>query len=40
MHNIMWGNLACYNLDVDGEMRAMGCKARIWEGNEIVLKPD
>ncbi len=27
--NLMWGSLACYNLDVGREMRAMGCKARL-----------
>jgi hypothetical protein len=31
------GDLACYNLDVGGEMMAMGCEGRMWEENNSLL---
>jgi hypothetical protein len=34
------GDLACYNLDVDGEMVVMGSVARIWEEDDSVLSTD
>jgi hypothetical protein len=37
---MMWGDLARYNLDVDGEMAAMGHVARIWEEEDGVLSSD
>jgi hypothetical protein len=38
MHNIhAWGFLACYKLDVGGEMVTKGHKVRIWEEDDSVL---
>jgi hypothetical protein len=34
------GDLARYNLDVNGEMAAMGCVARIWEEDDSVLSSE
>ncbi len=31
-----WGNLACYNLDMDGKMVAMGRVAKIWEDDSML----
>jgi hypothetical protein len=31
------GDLACYNLDADGEMAAMSCEMRIYEEDDSML---
>jgi hypothetical protein len=40
MRNMMWGGLGRYNLDVGGEMAAIGLVARIWEEDNRVLSSD
>jgi hypothetical protein len=35
-----WGDLARFNLDMDGEMVAMGCEARIWEEDDSMQSSD
>jgi F420-dependent methylenetetrahydromethanopterin dehydrogenase len=40
MHNMTWGDMACYNLDVSREMAATGCMARIWEEDDSVMSTD
>jgi hypothetical protein len=37
---IPWGDLECYNLDIDGKMMAMGHVARIWEEDDSMLSTD
>ncbi len=40
MCNMTWGDLACYNLDVGGEMVATGHVAKIWEEDDSILSTD
>jgi hypothetical protein len=40
MHNMTCGDLACYNLDVGGEMATKGWVARIREENKSMLNSD
>jgi hypothetical protein len=35
-----WGDMACYNLDVDGEIAATGRVTRIWEDDDSLLSTD
>ncbi len=40
VHNMTWGDLAHYNLDVGRDIAAMGRLARIREENDCMLNSD
>jgi hypothetical protein len=35
-----WGDLACYNLDMGGEIMALGCEGRMSEETNNLLSID
>jgi hypothetical protein len=37
---MMWGDLAHYNLDADGEIAARGHVSRTWEEDNSMLSTD